>query len=640
MEEGTRKSGDLWSGIALAALGGYIIIQARQWEYLGTDGPGAGFFPLWYGVAILGLSLLLIVLHLRRGSARGNALDWTRLGRAFSTWFALAVSVALFKPLGFVVSFALLTYFILAVIDRPPLATAALGAVPAAGRLFTPVPPAPRRAPPRRARGCLPGRPTPPPSRGPARAALGIVAIASFVAGTVGVLGLMLVAPPIAKFALSFSSPEYFALMSLGLALVVLLAGRSIVKALLAALMGLWIASVGTDLFSGTSRFAFGQMELLSGIDFVVVAIGVFALAEVLANMEAREETQLLPVPKGLKNLLPTMQDLKDCRFAFVNGSVIGFLVGALPGGGSTIASFLSYGLEKAVSPRREQFGTGVIEGVAAPEGANNSETGGALVPLLTLGIPGSGTTAILLAALVLWGFKPGPLFIPEHPALFWGLVASMYIGNVMLLVLNLPLVPLFAQVLRTPGFVLYPLILGISIVGVYSASSSVFDVALLVAFGLLGYLMRKLDYPAAPLILGVVLGGAMLARAVALMLEKEKLLPVRMQVVNKTGGNGAVAAAYLAEKKGDPNTIGFFTGVWLNNPLTSVEAKVTLKDLTPVARLVLEPAVIAVKADAPYKTLPDFIAAAKQSPGQLKQSGGSVTSRDNVVRQLLQRNP
>jgi len=346
--------------------------------------------------------------------------------------------------------------------------------------------------------------------KGRAGAALGIAAIASFVAGTVGVLGLMLVAPPLAKFALAFSSPEYFALMALGLAMVVLLAGSSMVKALLATLVGLWIAGVGTDLFSATSRFTFGRMELLSGIDFVVVAIGIFALGEVLANMETPEQTQMVPVPKGLRNLLPTLQDLKDCRFAFVNGSVIGFLVGVLPGAGSTIASFLSYGVEKAVSRRREEFGTGVPEGVAAPEGANNSETGGALVPLLTLGIPGSGTTAILLAALVLWGFKPGPLFIPENPALFWGLVASMYIGNVMLLVLNLPLVPLFAQVLRLPAYVLFPLILGVSLVGVYTVSGSLFDLALLLLFGLLGYVMRRLDYPSAPLILGLVLGGAM----------------------------------------------------------------------------------------------------------------------------------
>ena len=293
--------------------------------------------------------------------------------------------------------------------------------------------------------------------QGRAGAALGIAAIASFVAGTAGVLALMLIAPPVAKFALSFSSPEYFALMALGLALVSLLAGQSFLKALLAMLVGLWIASMGVDLFSSQSRFTFGQMELLDGIDFVVVAIGVFAVGEVLATVESPEDAQTLPVPKGWRNLLPTKQDLKDCRFAFVNGSVVGFIIGVLPGAGSTIASFISYGIEKSVSKHPEKFGTGVIEGVAAPEGANNAETGGALVPLLTLGIPGSGTTAILLAALVLWGFKPGPLLIQDNPGLFWGLVASMYVGNVMLLVLNLPLVPVFAQILRVPPFALMP---------------------------------------------------------------------------------------------------------------------------------------------------------------------------------------
>jgi putative tricarboxylic transport membrane protein len=343
---------------------------------------------------------------------------------------------------------------------------------------------------------------------GRAGPALGIAAIASFIAGTVGVVGLMLVAPPLARMALAFSSPEYFGLMALGLAMVVLLAGRSMVKALLAMLVGLWLAGIGTDLFTQTSRFTFGQLELLSGIDFVVVAIGVFAVGEVLANMERRDASQSLPVPKGWRNLLPTRQDLKDSRFAFANGSVLGFLIGVLPGAGSTIASFISYGVEKALSRRPEQFGKGVAEGVAAPEAANNSETGGALVPMLTLGIPGSSTTAILLAALVLWGFKPGPLFIPENPALFWGLVASMYVGNVMLLVLNLPLVPLFAQVLRAPVYMLFPVILGISLVGVYSASGSLFDVWLLAGFGLGGYLMRKLDYPSAPLVLGFVLGA------------------------------------------------------------------------------------------------------------------------------------
>jgi len=345
---------------------------------------------------------------------------------------------------------------------------------------------------------------------GRAGAALGIAAIASFIAGTVGVLGLMLIAPPLAKLSLAFSSPEYFALMALGLAMVVLLGGDSMVKALLATLVGLWLAGIGTDLFSQTSRFTFGQMELLSGIDFVVVAIGVFAIGEVLANMHERGGRPAIAVPKGLRNLLPTRQDLKDSRFAFANGSLVGFFIGVLPGAGSTIASFIAYGLEKAVSRHPEKFGQGVVEGVAAPEGANNAETGGALIPMLTLGIPGSSTTAVLLAALVLWGFKPGPLFIPENPAMFWGLVASMYIGNAMLLILNLPLVPLFAQVLRAPTYVLYPLILGISVVGVYSTSTSLFDVWLLAGFGLGGYLMRKLDFPTAPLILGLVLGGAM----------------------------------------------------------------------------------------------------------------------------------
>jgi putative tricarboxylic transport membrane protein len=218
----------------------------------------------------------------------------------------------------------------------------------------------------------------------------------------------------------------------------------------------------------------------------------------------------MLPVPKGLRNLMPSWQDIKDCRFAFLNGSLVGFIIGVLPGAGSTIASFISYGIEKAVSKHPEKFGTGVVEGVAAPEGANNAETGGALVPMLTLGIPGSGTTAILLAALILWGLKPGPLMISENPQLFWGLVASMYIGNVMLLVLNLPLVPLFAQILRLPVFVLYPVIFGISIVGVFGVSSSLFDVWMLAGFGLLGYFMRRLDYPTAPLILGLVLGDSM----------------------------------------------------------------------------------------------------------------------------------
>jgi putative tricarboxylic transport membrane protein len=274
--------------------------------------------------------------------------------------------------------------------------------------------------------------------------------------------------------------------------------------------IGLWLATIGIDMFTDSERYTFDQIELLDGVQFVVVAIGTFAIGEVLANLTSDSSQKMFAVPKGVRNLMPNWQDIKDSRFAFLNGSVVGFFIGVLPGAGSTIASFVSYGIEKAVSRHPEKFGTGVVEGVAAPEAANNSETGGALVPLMTLGIPGSATTAILLAAFILWGLRPGPLLIQDHPEIFWGLVASMYIGNVMLLILNLPLVPLFAQILKLPSYVLYPIILGVSIIGVYSVDQRLFDTWLVAFFGLLGYLMRKTDYPAAPLILGLVLGDLM----------------------------------------------------------------------------------------------------------------------------------
>ncbi|WP_075218038.1 tripartite tricarboxylate transporter permease [Mongoliimonas terrestris] len=345
---------------------------------------------------------------------------------------------------------------------------------------------------------------------GRAGPALGIAAIASFIAGTIGVLALTLIAPPIAAFALSFSSPEYFALMCLGLSLVVLLGGDSMVKGLLSLFVGLWLAGIGTDIFTAQSRFTFGTPALLDGLDFMVIAIGVFAISEVLATAEERGQARAIPVPRGIRNLLPSLAELKACRFAFLNGSVVGFIVGVLPGAGSSIASFIAYGIEKAVSRHPERFGNGAPEGVAAPEGANNADSGGALVPLLTLGIPGGGTTAILLSALIVWGIRPGPLMITESPDVFWGLVASMYIGNVILLILNLPLVPLFAQLLRVPVWLLLPIVLGISLVGAYAVSGSLLDVWLLAGFGLLGYLMNRLGFPAAPLILGFVLGDGM----------------------------------------------------------------------------------------------------------------------------------
>jgi putative tricarboxylic transport membrane protein len=345
---------------------------------------------------------------------------------------------------------------------------------------------------------------------GRAGAALGIAAIASFVAGTVGLLLMTFVAPPIANFALSFSSPEYFALMVMGLSLVVLLSGKSMIKSVLSLVFGLWLATVGTDLFTAQSRFIFGRSELLGGIEFMTVAIGIFAIAEILLNIESKEKSELLSVPKGLRNLLPSWEELKACRFAFFNGSITGFIIGLLPGAGATVASFVSYGIEKAVSKHPERFGKGAPEGLAAPEGANNADTGGALLPLLTFGIPSGSSTAVLLSALILWGVKPGPLMMTESPDVFWGLVASLYIGNVVLLVMNLPLVGVFAQILRVPIYILHPAILGIAVAGAYGASGNLFDIVLLLLFGLIGFIMPKGAFPTAPLILGFVLGQPM----------------------------------------------------------------------------------------------------------------------------------
>ena len=342
---------------------------------------------------------------------------------------------------------------------------------------------------------------------GRAGPALGMAAIASFVAGTFGVIGLTFLALPIARWALGFGPPEYFALMFLGIVSVVFLAGSSVLKGLISAILGLLIATVGADIISGQNRFIFGQFQLIDGVEFIALTVGVFALAEVFVNVENPVASVVFKVPKGLRALFPSKQDFKDSRFAMAQGSLLGFFIGILPGAGATIASFLSYIVEKRFSKHPEKFGTGVIEGVAAPEAANNSETGGSMIPMLTLGIPGSGSTAVMLGILILYGLQPGPLLFTKSPEIVWPIIASMYIGNVALLILNLPLVPMWASILRLPYYVIYPAILLISIVGVYSVHGSMFDVWMLLLFGLLGYLMQKLDIPAAPLVLAFVLG-------------------------------------------------------------------------------------------------------------------------------------
>ncbi len=341
--------------------------------------------------------------------------------------------------------------------------------------------------------------------QGRAGAALSIAAIGSYIAGTLGVIGLMLFAPIIADAALAFGPPEYFALMVFGLSAVVSLSGTVLVKGLLAMCLGLALATVGADV-TGVFRFTFGVPDLNPGIELLALSIGLFAISEVL--LSARDIGGGLERSVIAHKILIKMSEIKESLGAIFRGSFIGFLVGVLPGAGAGIASFLSYSFEMQISKHPERFGKGEIKGVAAPESANNAASAGALVPMLTLGIPGSGTTAILLLALAALDVQAGPLLFIQRPDIVWGLIAALYIGNVMLLILNLPLVGIFVRILYTPMYLLLPLIMVISVIGVYSANQAVLDLVLLCALGLIGYFMRRNGFPLAPVILGFVLGG------------------------------------------------------------------------------------------------------------------------------------
>ncbi|MBI2457283.1 MAG: tripartite tricarboxylate transporter permease [candidate division NC10 bacterium] len=343
--------------------------------------------------------------------------------------------------------------------------------------------------------------------KGRAGPALGMAAFSSFIAGTFAVVLLTFIAPPLASVALSFGPPEYFALTFMGLTLVTSLSGQSMLKGIMSGVFGLIVACVGIDAISGEERFTFGNIYLLDGMGFIGVAVGLFAVAEVLVNLEEPMEQVFVQTRLSLRTLFPNLQDWKDSLGPIGRSSLLGFFIGVLPGAGATIASFMSYAMEKKLSKHPEKFGTGIIEGVAAPEGANNAAAGGAMVPLLTLGIPGSGTTAVLLGALLIHGLRPGPLLFQNNPDFVWGVIASMYIGNVLLLVLNLPLVGIWASMLRVPYRILMPLIITISAVGVFATDNNIFDMWVMFAFGIIGYLMRKLEFPAAPAVLGLVLG-------------------------------------------------------------------------------------------------------------------------------------
>ena len=342
--------------------------------------------------------------------------------------------------------------------------------------------------------------------QGRAGPALTIAAIGSFIAGTFSVVLLTVLAPPIAEAALSFGPPEYCALVLLGLSAISGLTGKSRAKGYAMALLGLAIAMIGLDPLDGSQRYTFGNLELMDGISFLPIAVGMFGLGAVLAMVESPVDIQIMKTT--LREMLITRKDLKASAMPIARGSVIGFCIGVLPGAGATISTFLSYAVEKRLSKTPEMFGKGAIEGVASPEAANNASTGGAMIPLLTLGIPGSGTTAVLLGVLTLFNLQPGPLLFSKNPDFVWGLIASMYIGNVMLLVLNIAFVPAFVAVLRVPYRVLAALIAIFCLVGVYSMNYSVQDLWIMLGFGFIGYVTLKLGYPQAPLVLALVLGG------------------------------------------------------------------------------------------------------------------------------------
>ncbi len=338
--------------------------------------------------------------------------------------------------------------------------------------------------------------------QGRAGAALGIAAIGSFIAGTISTVGLMLLAPPLAKAALAFGPPEYFALVVLGLTALAAVGG-SVLKGLTTGMFGLLISTVGIDQQTGVARFAFDKIWLLDGVGFIVLTVALFGVGEVLSSAGMATPR---PITK-VKNLLPSRAEWKQSRMPILRGSLIGFLVGVLPATGATIASFLAYIVEKKVAKDPSRFGKGAIEGVAGPESSNNAAAAGAMVPMLALGVPGSGTTAIILGALIMFGIRPGPELFDKNAALVWTVIASMYIGNVILLIMNLPLAGLFAQLLRVPYSWLYPPILALCVAGVYSQANSIEDVWMLVVFGALGWAMMRYDWPAAPMILGLVLG-------------------------------------------------------------------------------------------------------------------------------------
>ena len=343
---------------------------------------------------------------------------------------------------------------------------------------------------------------------GRAGAALGMCAFGSFIAGTITIFLLIFLAPTLAGFALRFGPPEYFALMMLGLSIMVYLARGSIINALIMVCFGLILGCVGLDQITGVPRFIYKSTTLMDGVGLIQVVIGLFGVSEVLLNVETTFKREVFDTK--VKGLLPNREEWKRSVRPIGRGTVIGFFLGIIPGMSVVIPTFVSYVVEKKLSKHPEKFGTGVIEGVAGPESANNAASTGTLVPMLSLGIPTGAATALLLGALMIHGLRPGPLLIKESPEVFWGLIASLYVGNAMLLVLNLPLIGLWVKILKIPYHFLFSLILLFCIVGSYITNNNPYDVIIMAVFGLVGYLMKKFNYEPAPLILALVLGPMM----------------------------------------------------------------------------------------------------------------------------------
>lgn len=343
--------------------------------------------------------------------------------------------------------------------------------------------------------------------RGEGAKALGIAAIGSFIAGTFAVIMLNLVAEPLANFAVTFGAPEYFSLTILALMLLVSLGEKSLRKSLIAAATGMFFAMVGADTFTNTYRYTFGKMQLVDGINLVGLLVGLYAISEVLQNIENPEPRIFFQSKMKFKDMFPNKKEWKICKPVIARSTIVGFLVGMLPGAGATMSTFISYSMEKKLSKEPDRFGNGAIEAVAAPESANNASTGGGLITMLTLGIPGGGSTAVLLGALMVHGLRPGPLLFETQPEFVWGFIASMYIGNIILILLNMPLISLWVSLLRIPYTILMPGIVALSAIGVLATDNSIVDVWVMIGFGILGYLMKKTKFPLVPLAFGFIIG-------------------------------------------------------------------------------------------------------------------------------------